>query len=96
MSLSGEIGLPVATVYLFIYAAGLSMMLLLIAFAGQKVVSKIGWATNPHGWFKRAVGITFLLIGLSILTGFDKSVETWLLEQGIYDPIAEFENKIRQ
>jgi cytochrome c biogenesis protein CcdA len=94
--ISGEINYGVATIYLVVYAAGLAMMLLLIAFAGQRVVKKLGWATNPHGWFKRIVGISFLIIGLAILTGFDKDVETWLLDQGFYEPFAEFENSIRE
>lgn len=92
--LSGEISLSVAGVYLVVYALGLAMILLLIAFAGQKAVGRLGWATNPHGWFKRIVGIAFLLIGLAILTGYDKTIETWLLERGIYEPFAEFENNI--
>jgi cytochrome c-type biogenesis protein len=94
--LSGEISYGVATVYLAVYALGLSLILLLIAFAGQKAVKKLGWATNPHGWFKRIVGIAFLLIGLAIITGIDKEIETWLLEQGFYEPFAEFENNIRE
>ena len=96
LSLSGEISLTIATIYLIIYALGLAMMLLLIAYAGQKAVKKLGWATDPKGWFKRIVGVLFLLIGISIVTGFDKTVETWLLEQGVYDPFAEFENSIRE
>ncbi len=94
--ISGEIGYGVATVYLIVYALGLAMMLLLIAFAGQRIVKRLGWATNPKGWFKRIVGVAFLLIGLAIVTGVDKDIETWLLEQGFYEPFAEFENNIRE
>ena len=72
------------------------MILLLIAFAGQTAVKKLGWAIDPQGWFKRLVGLAFLVIGLSILTGLDKTLETWLLEQGFYEPFAEFENSIRE
>ncbi len=93
--IAGDISYGVATIYLIIYAFGLALILLLIAFAGQKAVAKLGWATNPKGWFKRIVGIIFLLIGLSILTGIDKDIETWLLERGVYDPFAEFEDNIR-
>ena len=94
--IGGEISYSVATVYLIVYALGLAMILLLIAFAGQKAVKKLGWATDPHGWFKRIVGIAFLLIGLAIITGIDKDIETWLLDQGFYEPFAEFENSIRE
>lgn len=94
--LSGQISYSVATVYLIVYAIGLALMLLLVAFAGQRVVNKLGWATNPKGWFKRIIGIAFLVIGLSIVTGVDKTIETWLIERGIYEPFAEFENNIRE
>ncbi len=91
--LSGD-SLGVATIYLVAYAAGLGLMLLLIAIAGQRLVSKLGWATNPTGNFKRLIGVLFLIVGLSIVTGFDKQIETWLLEQGFYEPIAEFESTL--
>lgn len=94
--LSGEISYSVASLYLVVYALGLAMILLLIAFAGQTAVKKLGWAIDPQGWFKRLVGLAFLVIGLSILTGLDKTLETWLLEQGFYEPFAEFENSIRE
>lgn len=93
--LSGDISYSVATIYLVVYALGLALILLLIAFAGQKAVQKLGWATDPHGWFKRIVGFAFLLIGIAIITGVDKDIEAWLLEQGVYEPFAEFEDSIR-
>ncbi len=93
--IGGNISYTVATIYLFVYALGLSLMLLLIAFAGQKVIHKLGWATDPKGWFKRIVGVIFLLIGIAVITGFDKTLEAKLLDQGFYQPFAEFENKIR-
>ena len=94
--LSGEISYSVASLYLVVYALGRAMILLLIALAGQTAVKKLGWAIDPQGWFKRLVGLAFLVIGLSILTGLDKTLETWLLEQGFYEPFAEFENSIRE
>ncbi len=94
--ISGEIGYGVATIYLLFYSAGLALMLLLIAYAGQKVVSKLGWATNPKGWFKRGVGVLFLLIGVAIFTGLDKDLEAWFLDRGFYEPFAEFEDSIRE
>ncbi len=88
--LSGE--LVAGTIYLIIYALGLGAMLLAIAYAGQALISKLGWATNPHGWFRRIVGILFILIGLTIITGFDKTIETWMLESGTYDWVINIEN----
>lgn len=93
--LMGEISNLQATIYTVIYALGLVLMLILIAHLGQKFIKKIGWATDPHGTFKRVVGVLFLLIGISIITGFDKKIERTLLEWGVYEPLAEFEDRIR-
>lgn len=83
-------------IYLVLYGIGLGIMMLLVAFAGQKLVKKLGWATDPHGWLKRTIGAIFLIVGLAIITGWDKQIETWLIERGLYDPFAEFENNLRE
>lgn len=70
------------------YAIGLSVVLLLISLLGQRLVKKLGWAANPHGWFKRLLGIIFILVGLFIITGYDKQIQTYLIEKGIYAPSA--------
>lgn len=73
------------TIYILLYALGLGFALLLIALLGQAIVKKLGWAVNPRGWFHRILGVIFVIIGISILFGFDKIAETWLLDQGFYD-----------
>lgn len=80
-------------VYLLAYTAGLSLILLLIALIGQKFVHKLEWAANPKGWFKRGLGILFLLVGLSVAFGADKKFEAWLLDIGIFD-ITAVEQKL--
>lgn len=75
----------IGTVYVLLYALGLSFALLLVALTGQAIVKKLGWAVNPRGWFRRVLGIMFIVIGVSILFGFDKLAEAWLLERGLYD-----------
>ena len=91
--LQGDITTAVATTYIVVYALGLAAMLLIIALAGHRAVSKLGWATDPHGWFKRIIGFLFLLVGIAIITGFDKTIEAEL--QRFYDPIANFEDSLR-
>src|SRR5687768_2667122 len=46
--------------YLLAYALGLALVLLLVALVGQQLVNKLQWASNPHGWFKRFIGILFI------------------------------------
>lgn len=81
--------------YLLAYALGLSLMLLLVAFAGQAVVTKLGWLSNPKGWFKKALGIIFILVGLGVMFGVDKKIQTYVLEQGWYAPISNLEESLR-
>lgn len=91
--LTGEV--TAGALYLTVYTLGLGATMLAVAYAGQSLIHKLQWAVNPHGAFRRILGILFLLLGLAIFTGYIKDAETWLLENGFYDPIAEFENDLR-
>lgn len=75
----------VAMVYMIAYIAGLSAMLLLIGFLGQRIVHKLKWASDPRGWFTRAVAIMFLIVGLLIITGYDKKFQTFIAEYTPFD-----------
>jgi cytochrome c biogenesis protein CcdA len=80
--------------YLTAYAVGLSAILLLIGLLGQQFVSKLGWASNPHGWFKRIIGVIFIVVGMAVLLGLDKQFQAFILQSGLYDPLAEFEQSL--
>jgi cytochrome c biogenesis protein CcdA/thiol-disulfide isomerase/thioredoxin len=78
-------------VYLVAYALGLATILLAAALLGRRFTSRLGWALNPEGWFKRGLGILFVLIAMAIATGFDKRAETFLTGHQLID-----ETKIEQ
>lgn len=82
-------------VYLIAYALGLSLTLLLIAIAGQSFIAKLDRLGDPNGWLKRTVGILFVIVGLSVLLGIDKKLQTYVLEQGWYEPIRKLEDRLR-
>ncbi len=65
--------------YIGVYILGLAAMLLLVVALGRKLTARLGWALNPGGWFKRGLGILFVLIGLAVLTGYDKRVENYVI-----------------
>ena len=69
-----------AMLYMVAYVLGLSLMLLLIGFLGQKFVRKLKWASNPRGWFSRIVAILFIVVGLLVVTGYDKKMQTYVSE----------------
>lgn len=81
-------------IYLSTYAIGMAGTLLLIAFAGQAAATKLGWLSNPYGWFRRVIGILFIVVGFSVIFGLDKKFQTYVLDRGWYDPISRFEQSI--
>lgn len=77
--------LVLGVLYLFVYTLGLIITFVILGFAGQALIRKLGWATDAHGWFKRGLGILFILLGLSISFGLDKRLEVVLLDSGAYN-----------
>ncbi len=72
----------VGLVNLAAYAAGLATVLLLIAIFGQRLVQKLKWAADPEGWFKKILAVLFIVVGIAIVSGVDKDIETRLVEKG--------------
>lgn len=67
---------------LLAYAVGLSGFLLVIALAGQRLVDRLGVTVEPGGWFRKSIGVLFIIVGLGVATGVSARVEVWLLERG--------------
>lgn len=80
-------------IYLISYSLGLSLMLLLVSYIGQKFVKKLSGFADPNGKFKKTLGVIFLIVGFAIFSGLDKKVETAILNSGFYD-ITAFEQKL--
>lgn len=80
--------------YLIAYAFGLSSALLLVSYFGQVVVRRLRLVANPNGWFRKIIGVLFLFVGLMVMLGFDKHVQTYVLEQGWYDMVGNIEKTL--
>ena len=82
--------LPAEPVYgmvlLLAYVAGLCSTLLAISLLGQRAVRGARWAADPQGWFRRGLGIVFIVIGVLVLTGWMKDIETWLVSNSPLRP----------
>ncbi len=81
--------------YLLAYAAGLSGVLLVVSYLGQNVVQKLGWLNDPHGTFKKVIGVLFIVVGLGVASGYDKKLETFIIDRGFYDPVSNLEESLR-
>ncbi len=81
------------TFYLAVYCVGLAAALLAIALAGRKLLERIKWASNPHGWFQRSIAIIFILVGLFVATGWSTNIQTWFVDKDILG-LGKFEQKL--
>lgn len=62
------------------YALGLGLFMLLISVFGQKLIKRVRFAANPNGKFRRGLGVLFVIVGLLVITGYDKKVQVYLLK----------------
>jgi len=69
--------------------------LLLIALAGRSAARRLGWLADPRGWFRRTMGVLFIIVGIVVIIGADKALQTLILDLGWYDPIADLEGVLR-
>lgn len=81
------------TLYLLSYVVGLSLVLLLIAMLGQRFADKLAWLSDPKSKFKKIIGLLFIILGLSIALGYEKKLETAILDSGYFD-ITKVEQKL--
>ncbi len=73
------------TVYLIAYTIGLSVALFVISLVGQRVLDKLGVASDPDSKFKKILGVIFIIVGIAILTGIDKKIEAKITSSGFLD-----------
>ena len=81
--------------YVTLYAIGLAVPLLLIALAGRTAARRLGWLADPRGWFRRSMGVLFIIVGIVVIIGADKALQTLILDLGWYDPIADLEGVLQ-
>jgi thiol-disulfide isomerase/thioredoxin len=77
--------LLLGTLYLLSYVLGLSLVLLFIALIGERFSGSLLKYADGRGAFKRIIGGLFILLGILIITGYEKKLETKLLDQGYFD-----------
>jgi hypothetical protein len=73
------------TVYILAYVAGLSLMLLLVALIGERLTQGLSGFADPRSWFKRGLGVVFIILGILIIFGLDKTIESGILNAGFFD-----------
>lgn len=81
------------TTYILAYVLGLSIVLLLIAILGQKFSNRLGVLSDGKGKFKKILGVIFVILGILIVTGYEKKLQTIILDSGYFD-ITQVEQRL--
>ncbi len=81
--------------YLLTYTIGLCLSLLIVSVVGQKIMNKLGVVADPNGWFKKTLGVVFLIVGIAIIGGLDKKLQLFLLDSGFFD-VTKIEQTLLQ
>jgi peptide methionine sulfoxide reductase msrA/msrB len=72
----------VGLLYLLGFTLGLGFALLCIAYFGQRIVTRVAQHMQTAGRLKQVFGMLILATGILILTGYDKRIETLILDAG--------------
>ncbi|MFV0429047.1 MAG: cytochrome c biogenesis CcdA family protein [Arachnia sp.] len=70
------------------YVSGLCGTLLAIALWGQRLIARVGWAADSGGRLRRVIGLVLIVVGLAVLTGADRAIQTWLVQNSPLAPWA--------
>jgi cytochrome c-type biogenesis protein len=67
------------------YTIGLALALLIVALTGNAILSKVRNHEAYQAFVTRVVGVLFVIVGLLIVTGFEKNIEIHLFEKSMFD-----------
>lgn len=86
-------GFLVGFIYLLGFTIGLVISLLLISFFGGQLVQKITSHMGTANLVKQIFAVLIILVGISIITGYDKKLQTAILDSG-YGATINFEESL--
>lgn len=86
-------GLLPGLIYLSGFILGLAISLFLVAYFGGKLVAKIANRMGVTNRIKQTFGALIIVVGIAILTGYDKKIETAILDSG-YGATIDFEESL--
>lgn len=80
-------------IYLMGFVMGMAISLMIVAYFGQKVINVFIEKENLSKNLKKVFGAIIMIVGLGIITGYDKKLETYILDSG-YNATIDFEENL--
>lgn len=77
--------LSMGVLALGVYALGLFVPMLAIGYGGRRIFSGFRFFVNSESGFRRGLGVLLIVVGLLVITGYEKKLEIALLNNGLYD-----------
>jgi cytochrome c biogenesis protein CcdA/thiol-disulfide isomerase/thioredoxin len=71
--------------YIVSYVVGLSLVLLAVSYYGQRLTTRLRFASDPRGVFQRGLGVLFILVGVLIITGSGTKLQVWTANHTPFD-----------
>ena len=65
-------------IYLIAYCIGLAAALLAVALLGKRFIKRVAWAVDTHSTFRKSIGVLFIIIGITIFSGFQVKAQLWV------------------
>jgi len=63
--------------YIVSYVFGLTLILLAVGYYGQRLTTRLRFASDPRGVFQRGLGVLFIIVGVLIITGSGTRLQVW-------------------
>ncbi len=67
------------TFLLLVYSLGVSIPMLVIAYSGKRISSRVSWFVKRGHFFKKLSGLVLIIVGLMMLFGIDRYLKAALL-----------------
>ncbi len=81
------------TLYVFAYIIGLAIALFTVIYIGERIMDKLTFLSNDAGYFKKGMGIFFIVLGIAIATGVDRTIEHTLIQSDTFN-VTRVEQRI--
>jgi len=82
-SSAGSGNISYGMILLLAYSLGVSIPMLIIAYSGKSVSSRVKWFSKRSHFFKKLSGLVLILVGLMMLFGIDKYLKVMFLPYSV-------------
>lgn len=73
----------IGLINIIVFALGLGLVVLLISIFGQNILKSLKWMVDNNSWGRKWIAGILIFVGLLIITGLDREIDSILIDYGI-------------